>query len=324
MAEKRTSEYVNSVFEQPWWLDTVAPGEWRELIVEEEGEVLARWPIVEKKNGIEMPKLTQTLGFWISGKILASDNYYNQRKRVTNLLLEQLPENENINICLDSSVDYFLPMLWMGFNIRPHVSYRLDDLTDLDQIFNHFGNIVKENIKRASKKLTIKEIDDIEILLRLLDKTFSRQNMKNPWSDEMIRNIYRACKKHSACQLFYALDSDGNVHSGNLFVFCEKVFYNLISGTDPKYRSSGASTLLVWKGIKFASKVSRSFDFEGSMLEGVENFIRQFGGKRIVYYHIEKKKQGFFKDLFFKTLDLLKKALKSLIGYNNWYRNPST
>lgn len=70
--------------------------------MEEEGEVLARWSIVEKKNGIEMPKMTQTLGFRISGKISASDDYYNQRKRVTNLLLERLPGNENINICLDS------------------------------------------------------------------------------------------------------------------------------------------------------------------------------------------------------------------------------
>lgn len=66
----------------------------------------------------------------------------------------------------------------MGFATRTHVSYGLDDLTDLDQIFNHFANIVKENIKHVDKKLTIKEIDDIEILLKLLDKTFSRQNMQ--------------------------------------------------------------------------------------------------------------------------------------------------
>lgn len=42
----RTSEYVNSVFEQPWWLDTVAPNSWKEILIEEAGEVIARWPLV--------------------------------------------------------------------------------------------------------------------------------------------------------------------------------------------------------------------------------------------------------------------------------------
>ena len=28
-----TTPYANSVFEQPWWLDIVAPGEWGEVTV---------------------------------------------------------------------------------------------------------------------------------------------------------------------------------------------------------------------------------------------------------------------------------------------------
>jgi hypothetical protein len=320
---ENTSKFVNSVFEQPWWLDTVAPNEWKEIIVEEEGETLARWPIVESPEGIGMPKMTQTLGFWLSEKILESDICYNQRKKITNLLLEQLPHNTSINICLDSRVDYFLPMHWKHFNVSPHISYRLYDLTDLDAIFNRFSGIVKENIKRANKKVTIKPIDDIEILLLLLDRTFSRQNMKNPWSKDLIRNIYTTSKENNACHLLYAQDADGNIHSGNLFVYCEKVCYDLISGTDPKYRSTGAPTLLVWEGIKFASTVSKSFDFEGSMIEGIENFLRQFGGKPIVYYQIQKQKLGLIKGIYSGIVKFLKDTIKSLIGYNNWYKKPA-
>ena len=36
MDNKRT-EQVNSIFEQPWWLEAVAPGRWREAIVEKDG-----------------------------------------------------------------------------------------------------------------------------------------------------------------------------------------------------------------------------------------------------------------------------------------------
>jgi hypothetical protein len=307
--DNKTSEYVNSVFEQPWWLDVVAPNAWKEILIEEEGEIIARWPIVYKWNGIGMPKMTQTLGFWLSENKFDSDPYHNKRKRITNLLLEQLPKNKNIKIRLNSKVDYFLPMYWKHYIISPSISYRINDLSDVNAIYDRFIKRVKENIKSSSKKVIIKTIDDIDILLRLMDKSFSTQNRKNPISNDLIRKIYNACKEYDAGRLLYAIDKDGNVYSGGFFVYDKKVCYYLMAGTDPKYRSSGANSLLVWEGIKFASTVSESFDFEGSMIEGIENFLRQFGGTPMVYYQI--RKQNIALDLF----ELLKPRIKSIFGY---------
>jgi len=177
MINSRTSTFVNSVFEQPWWLDAVAPNAWRELTVKEEGVIIARWPIVEIKDIIGMPKLTQTLGFWLSEDQLDNDTFYNKRKVITNLLLEQLPNNKSININLDFAVDYFLPIHWKNFIIEPKISYRLNELNNLDNIYNDFANKVKRNIKKASKKVNVKEIDDIEILLILLENTMNGERL---------------------------------------------------------------------------------------------------------------------------------------------------
>jgi hypothetical protein len=307
--ESKKMEFVNSVFEQPWWLDIVAPNAWKEILVEEEGEIIARWPIVIKGNSVIMPEMTQTLGFWLSENKFNSDLYFNERKRITNLLLEQLPQNKNINIRCDSKVDYFLPMHWKQFAISPCISYRINDLTDVDAIFNRFNNIVKKNLRYSSKRVIVKSIDDIEILLMLLDKTFSIQNRKNPFSKDLIRNIYSACKARNAGRLLYAIDKDGNIYSGVLSVYDKNVCYGLLGGTDPKYRSSGAHTLLLWEEIKFASTVSKSFDFEGSMIEGIEDYFRQFGGTPIVYYKIQKQ------NIALELFELLKPRIKSLIGY---------
>jgi sulfur relay (sulfurtransferase) DsrC/TusE family protein len=309
MRDNKTSAYVNSVFEQPWWLDVVAPNVWKEILVEEEGEIVARWPIVNKGNCIGMPEMTQTLGFWLSDKILDSDPFYNKRKKITNLLLEQLPRNKRIKISLDHKIDYFLPMHWKNYIISPLISYRIKNMTDVDAIYDLFNKRVKENIKMANSKVIVKTIDDIELLLMLIDKTFSIQNRKFPISKDLIRNIYSACKDYNAGKLLYAIDKDNNAYSGALFVYDKNICYYLLSGTDPKYRSSGANTLLTWEGIKFASTVSKSFDFEGSMIEGIENFLKQFGGKLIVYYQIRKQ------NIFLEFFELLKPRIKSLIGY---------
>ena len=46
---------------------------------------------------------------------------------------------------------------------------------------------------------------------------------------------------------------------------------------------------IIWEGIKFASTASKTFDFEGSMIEGIESFFRQFGATPTVYYQIRKQ-----------------------------------
>jgi hypothetical protein len=307
--DKKISEYVNSVFEQPWWLDAVAPNSWKELLVKENGEIIARWPIVIRGNGIIMPKLTQTLGFWLAKDVTDSDPYYIKRKKITNQLLEQLPSGKNINIRLDHKVDYFLPMHWKHFIISPGLSYRFEDLSDVNVIYARFSKRVRENIKSATNKVTIQSIDDIGPLQVLLDKTFRIQNRKNPISKDLVRNIYDACKAHNAGKLLYAIDQDGNIHSGGFFVYDKSVCYYLMAGTDPEYRSSAANSLIVWEGIRFASTVSKVFDFEGSMIEDIEHFMRQFGGTPSVYY--EMRKQNIFLEIF----DLNRTRLKKLIGY---------
>jgi hypothetical protein len=45
---------------------------------------------------------------------------------------------------------------------------------------------------------------------------------------------------------------------------------------------------LLYKGIEFALTSGRKFDFEGSMLQGVETFYRLLGGKQVSVYRVQK------------------------------------
>jgi hypothetical protein len=54
-----------------------------------------------------------------------------------------------------------------------------------------------------------------------------------------------------------------------------------MAGSDPRFRTSGAMSLLTWEAIKYAGQVTRRFDFEGSMLRPVERFFRAFGGRQV-------------------------------------------
>src|SRR5215467_5556332 len=86
---------VNSIFQQPWWLDAVAPGAWGEVTVEKGGQLVARLPYVVKKylgfTLISMPPLTQALGPWLlpySGKYI---HQLSDEKGLMTEIIEQLP-----------------------------------------------------------------------------------------------------------------------------------------------------------------------------------------------------------------------------------------
>ena len=64
--------------------------------------------------------------------------------------------------------------------------------------------------------------------------------------------------------------------------------YYLIPATDVRFRSSGASTLIVYEAIRYVQEKCISFDFEGSMSENIENSYKQFGTKQIPYHQIKK------------------------------------
>src|SRR5690349_7234170 len=59
---------AHTPFEQPWWLDAVAPGSWGEVVVERQGEPVARLPYVRKRKlgltVLTQPPLTRFVGPW--------------------------------------------------------------------------------------------------------------------------------------------------------------------------------------------------------------------------------------------------------------------
>ena len=298
--------YANSLFEQPWWLDIVAPGQWNEVVVKEGDEVIARMPYVISKSGLVMPKLTQTLGVWMASEVKAD---YGAQKKVIVELFNHFAGYKSVSYTLNPCNEYVLPFRWLGYQMEPRFKYRLCDLSDCEALYQEFNKTAKKNIKYARNKVRISGEANVDTLWRLLDKTFEAQNRKNPMSKELVYRIVQACEENGHGKYLEATDTDGNVHSCAYFVYDEQVCYYLLGASDNAFRSSGAQSLILWEGIQFAAQHSKVFDFEGSMVEGIENFFRQFGGVCTPYYEIRRN------TLIEEILLAVKPYVKRLLGY---------
>lgn len=285
-------EQANSIFQQPWWLDAVAPGQWSEVKVEKDGRVKARLPyLVKQKWGLKIlthPRLSQTMGPWTAPLAGKSGKRLGEEKHLCDALIEQLPECDYFGQAFHPSVTNFLPWHWQGFTQRTLYTYQLDDLTDLDAIWKGFGENVRNQVRKAQQQIVINPNADLETILDLNDLTFARQGLQAPYSREYVRRIEAACGVRNASLRLTAEDAQGRTHAALYLVHDPRSSHGLLLAGHPQLRSSGAGTLLLWEAIRMASQVTQIFDFGGSMIEPVETFFRNFGAKQVAYHHLTR------------------------------------
>jgi hypothetical protein len=285
-----TVPWVNSIFEQPWWLDCVAPGAWDVAEVRKGDDVVARLPYVARRRAglrtIVQPQFTQTLGPWLATPTGKSGK--SNERALLGELIDMLPPFDVFRQCFSPALTNWLPFYWTGFREAVRYTYRIEDLTDLDVVQRRFQEQVRRGIRKAPATVEVDHDYPLEKLLALDLETYARQGLKLPHSHDVLRRLDAECAARDARRIFGAVDAQGNTHAALYIVWDERVCYALVNARNPDIQAFGANTLLYWEAIRLAAEVSRVFDFEGSMVKPVEHFFRGFGGRQTPYFCIFK------------------------------------
>jgi hypothetical protein len=285
------------VFHERWWLDAVAPGGWREARVEENGVPVARLPFAEQTLlGFRLllpPPLSTRLGPFVD----AGEGRYETRLRrfdhLVDELLDRLPPADLFRQSFHPGVMSWLPFHRRGFRVEPQISYVLDDLSDLDRVWSGVSGQTRRVIKNAGKTLEVQHDDDAARLERMVRSTFRRQRMEVPYDSSVLNRIVHAGLERDRVTVLSAVDASGAAHASLYCVRDDERAWYLGGGGDPALRSSGAGSLLMWELIKESAKHVPAFDFEGSMLPGVERYFRNFGGRQETYFAVTRTSRRF-------------------------------
>ena len=301
------------VFLKSWWLDSVCEeSNWDVVLVERGGQIVGALPYSYfNKKGflyIDLPKLTPFMGPWI--KYPAKQKYVRKlsyEKEIISELIDGLPGFSFFRQNLYYNLSNWLPFYWKGFNQTTCYSYILDNLNEPEELYREVEGSIRTSINKAVKHINVIEDGTTEQLYSVIAKTFTRKGKKVPYSQDFVTCLVTACKGSNCAKIFLAIDKKDRIHAGVLLVWDDNSAYYLLGGSDPVLRNSGASTLVLWSAIRFASTVTKMFDFEGSMIEDVERFFRAFGAVQRPYSKITK-----YNSFIIKCVDSGKECLKLL------------
>ena len=281
-----------TLFQQPWWLDAVAPGGWSAVRVLHDGELVGYLPYLDDSfPGLRFstqPVLTPALGPWVRP---TTDDYRHAlayEHEVIAKLISALPRFDYVLQRCPPTFTNGLPFVWAGFDVRVGYTYRLTQLDDLDRVWSGLATQRRRAVRKAQRTLEVVEGGELDPLLRLGDVPFHRARMRVPYERDTVRRVDAACRAHDASSMLVARDADGEDRAAVYLVHDEHATYYLLGGQDEVGRSSGATTLLLWEAIRHASARSTLFDFYGSRIESIERFFRSFGARQVPYLVVSR------------------------------------
>ena len=180
------------------------------------------------------------------------------------------------------------PFIWNKYKVIPNYTYHINLTQTLEEIKVNFDSKNRNAISKALKEeVTVVENTLSKQELHLFFKNSLNTTNANSYDSEL-ENIFM--KFADDTNSFSVSAYKSNQLLGNVFcVFDKHTCYYLLGGVDKKSGIQGVNNLLVQKSIEKAKSLGcKTFDFEGSMLKGVEKFFRGFGGTLTPYYTVQK------------------------------------
>lgn len=282
----------------PWWLDAVCAGkEWDVLFAEDEQkQIMGVMPYLLRKRAwfkyIIMPALSQSGGIWVAPEV-TGDRW--KTAEVCRQMKEKLDHmglayyyQQYIpgSLCVDA-------LRGLGFKTKERVTYRVEDLSDLDQLVDSFSKNKRRQLQKAST-LHAERTMEIEAFYRFHSRCMESRKRQLAYSREFLIVLERKARRLKQCEIISICNADGQPYAAAMLVWDKRYMYYLVPTYDPAFKDSGASALLVLEAMKLAREKQVHFDFEGSVERGIANHYKQFGSTPVTYFGVEK----YYKPLF--------------------------
>ena len=299
------------LFMQTWYLEIVCGVNWDVLAFCRNNLPIAFMPyFIHKKYGFT--SIRPPLFSPYQGIVLDKNNYIDNQElqqnkhrlyKLENEICEYFAsaiDNMKLSACFYSFVPTFFcssPFIRKNFSANIRYTYRID-LSNPD-LFTSFSPVIRKKLRKAENELFITtENYDLKEIFSILTTTYTRQNTSIPYSYEVFCQIVSKTLEKHIGKMFVCKDNRGNICSVLFIAWDKTTAYSLIGGNNYNNVQRDSGALIQYKSIKYAQSLGlTTYDFEGSMLKGIEEFFQHFGGIRTPYISLSKFYNKFYKYL---------------------------
>lgn len=295
------------LFSRPWYLDACCNDEWDVVLTyTKENEICGAFPYWKSvklnfsfnRMPLYCPFLGPTIFFptYINSEYKRNSFYFQQIQD----LEKQLPKVSYFNIQMAPNLESWYPFFILGYQQTTRYTYVINHHLGIEVISANLKPQLRNVVTKKEIIQFISESDEMERFLELVKANLESNNAGQFFKRDILSNIMMSSKTNNSGKLLVFKNVDQKIIAGVFIVSSNVKSYCLLTAADEEGKSNEAVACLIWTAIQDAVIAGRDFDFEGSMLPGVEKFFRSFGGKQTPYHRIYKTNSSLFK--IYKTL----------------------
>lgn len=268
-----TQSYNQLVYAYSWYLDIVSPG-W-EALVTENYEFVMPLPVKTKYkiSYLVQPILTQQLGVFSKHKI---------EEDIVEEFIKKIPYF-SYEINLNEYNFYSKALVFPNFILNMDQPY--------EHIISAYSKNTIRNIEKANKfKLEVRSnipIDDF------LDFYYSDEKNYLTVKRPVLEKLIKTGISTNMLTLYGVITQKENLIAGLCLLHSCNMLTNLLPVSNSEGKSASAMFLLIDYLIKNNDTQFKTFDFEGSRIDGVARFYKGFGAKNHPYYTLKRLRPTF-------------------------------
>ncbi len=190
-----------------------------------------------------------------------------------------------VKIELPPGVNDVQPFIWEGMDVTIKYTYRLDLTLTKDELIQRIDPKERSKVSIGGKHdLLIERNTEPDAVVKILRNTFSKKEIST--DIKLAERIVKNLSDSNGC--FASVVKKNDKSLGAFVCVCDShTAYYLLGGFTDEAKSKNIGHLGVWDCIMQAQEKELSvFDFEGSMIPGVEQFFRSFGGEQVVFFEV--------------------------------------
>ena len=191
------------LFQDPWWLNLTAAGNWDEAIVTNSEGAIARLPYrTLRRYGatiLTQPRLTPYAGPWFRASSAKASNQFSERRRLSRdpsqlpLFSTRSPRTSGRGFPTGP------PFYWAGYSQYTDYTNWYRDLSSPELLWANFLKETRAEIRKAQQRVEVVVANDVERLCDLHELAFTQQRRQPPRERAFLAQSRRGCAEGGAC-----------------------------------------------------------------------------------------------------------------------------
>lgn len=282
-----------AVFHLHGFASIIAP-DWEALIVTKNGQWEAILPFVSRhflmfRRSVQ-PRFSQYWGLCLRGEREHGYARLSWEKEVQEALLASLPGFHEVIWRFSPAFGYPLPWHWAGFRLGQRYTFQVSLQQEEASLLAGMASSTRRQI-RHGKAFDYTESSQPEQLMSLLRQQAAagHQIIGQKESDwELVPRLIAYLQEKKLGRI-KEMRREGEVVASGVFVRFRGQGTYLLGTYLPGEKGLAAMAPMMWAAISEDKAAGmKVFDFEGSMIEGVERFFRRLGAVPVPYLEVSR------------------------------------